>query len=594
MKKIKFVITIVVISSLFSGCALNKMIKLAKQQELQVSPNPLEVHGNDVKFDMSAVLPPENLKKRKVYTINTTYQYGDKEIEVGNIEFKAEDYPMTKTTVSKASKSFSMAYDAGFNPGSLMIQGIASNPKNGKAKRSDKMEVAVGIITTSRAVKDSYATSYADHGYNYSEELIPTNVDFYFSQGSSYLSQSIATDGKTNKSKQTDLTAFIAEKNVTRTVTITGTHSPEGSETVNGDLSENRAKQIEKYYRAQMAKYDYKGEADGIKFIIKPVVQDWTSFKMALRETSLSDASKAAYLNIINGSGSFVDKEKSMKKLPDYKEVFKTVYPKLRTAQTEILTVKLKKSAAEISLLAKQIVNGEASNDVLSTEEFLYAATLTPSLKEKEGIYIAASKKDGNWVAHNNLAAVYLEMAAANSDNAMKYVQDALTQIAIAANKSDDGTIHANMGTALIMEGSYSQAYDALVKADESATNELKSNISSAKGSLEIRMGDYDKASASLTKGNNSDVSNFNRGLANLLTNDFDGADRELNKVTGSTSVGSHALYLKAVSAARNKNNSGVLDNLKAAVAKDASLKEMALSDLEFKDFAVSVSEAIR
>ena len=315
---------------------------------------------------------------------------------------------------------------------------------------------------------------------------------------------------------------------------------------------------------------------------------------MALRETSLSDASKAAYLNIINGSGSFVDKEKSMKKLPDYKEVFKTVYPKLRTAQTEILTVKLKKSAAEISLLAKQIVNGEASNDVLSTEEFLYAATLTPSLKEKEGIYIAASKKDGNWVAHNNLAAVYLEMAAANSDNAMKYVQDALTQIAIAANKSDDGTIHANMGTALIMEGSYSQAYDALVKADESATNELKSNISSAKGSLEIRMGDYDKASASLTKGNNSDVSNFNRGLANLLTNDFDGADRELNKVTGSTSVGSHALYLKAVSAARNKNNSGVLDNLKAAVAKDASLKEMALSDLEFKDFAVSVSEAIR
>ena len=90
-------------------------------------------------------------------------------------------------------------------------------------------------------------------------------------------------------------------------------------------------------------------------------------------------------------------------------------------------------------------------------------------------------------------------MAAANSDNAMKYVQDALTQIAIAANKSDDGTIHANMGTALIMEGSYSQAYDALVKADESATNELKSNISSAKGSLEIRMGDYDKASASLT-----------------------------------------------------------------------------------------------
>jgi hypothetical protein len=46
-------------------------------------------------------------------------------------------------------------------------------------------------------------------------------------------------------------------KNVTRTVTITGTHSPEGAERINTKLSEERAAAIEKFYRAQMKKYDY-------------------------------------------------------------------------------------------------------------------------------------------------------------------------------------------------------------------------------------------------------------------------------------------------------------------------------------------------
>ena len=177
------------------------------------------------------------------------------------------------------------------------------------------MEIAVGIITTSRAVQNAYATNYADHGYNDQEELIPTNINFYFPQGSAYLSQSLATDGESNKAKKSNLSAFIADKNVTRTVTITGTHSPEGSETINGDLSKNRAEVIEKYYRSQMSKYDYTGTAAEIKFILKPVVQDWSAFKVALRASGISEDSKKSFLNIVNGSGSFEDKEKAMRKI---------------------------------------------------------------------------------------------------------------------------------------------------------------------------------------------------------------------------------------------------------------------------------------
>jgi outer membrane protein OmpA-like peptidoglycan-associated protein len=594
MKNLNLIVATIIALSIFSGCALKKMVKLAEKQDLEVSPNPLELHGNQVAFDLSAVLPPKMLPTGKVYTLNTTYQYGDEEIEVGSIEFNAENYPQSSSTTSRVSRSFSMPFNASLNPGSLIIQGEAKDPKNGKALTTAKMEIAVGIITTSRAVQNDYATNYADHGYNDQEELIPTNINFYFPQGSSYLSQYLATDGKSNKAKKSNLSAFIADKNVTRTVTITGTHSPEGSETINGDLSKNRAESIEKYYRSQMRKYDYTGTAAEIKFILKPVVQDWTAFKVAMRASEISEDSKKSFLNIVNGSGSFEDKEKAMRKIPAYKSVFDKVYPSLRTAQTEILTVKEKKSPAEISLLAKHIVNGDTTSEVLSNEELLYAATLTPSLKEKEEIYIAASKKEGSWVAHNNLAAVYLQMAEQIGDDMAKNIQDALTQLDIASNKTDHIEVHANRGTALMMQASYQESFEALSLAMSGATGDLKEALNASIGSIHIRMGDYEKASAALAAADDNEVTNFNRGLAHLLGDNLDGANREFNKISKSSSLSSHAAYYLAVTAARSNNESGIKSKLKAAVSIDVTLKEKALNDLEFSNYADAVAEAIR
>ena len=62
----------------FSGCnSLKKMVKMAQDQQLTVEPSPLELQGDSVSFNMSAQLPVKMLKKGKVYTVNTFYQYGD-------------------------------------------------------------------------------------------------------------------------------------------------------------------------------------------------------------------------------------------------------------------------------------------------------------------------------------------------------------------------------------------------------------------------------------------------------------------------------------------------------------------------------------
>ena len=160
MKNLNLIVATIISFSLFSGCALQKMVKLAEKQDLEVNPNPLELHGSQVAFDISVVLPPKILPTGKMYTLNTTYQYGDKEIEVGSIEFNPEDYPQSSSSASRVKRSFSMSYNEALNPGVLMIQGEAKNIANGKFLTTGKKKIAIGIVTTSRAVQNSYCLLY--------------------------------------------------------------------------------------------------------------------------------------------------------------------------------------------------------------------------------------------------------------------------------------------------------------------------------------------------------------------------------------------------------------------------------------------------
>ncbi|MEO1253869.1 MAG: hypothetical protein AAFY41_03145 [Bacteroidota bacterium] len=587
MKKFNLAMAFAAGVILLSGCKLDKMIKLAQENDLQVNPNPLEVHGGNVPFEMSAVLPPKILPAKTSFTLNTIYVYGDQEVNVGSIEFTADDFPNSSGTTSRKSQDFTFPYQEGMNPGTLYIQGVAKDTRNGKTKESDRLAVAQGLVMTSTWVKDIAMASYAAHGYNDKEELMPTNVDFYFDQGRSNLRTALSYDGVSNRSKRDDLSAFIAEKNVTRTVTITGTHSPEGTETVNTDLSEDRAKEIEKFYRNRMSRYDYKGAADSIDFILKPVVQDWAAFRAALAAYDGIEASeKGKYTDIIYGSGSFVEKEKELQKLSTYKKVFNDVYPGLRTAKTEVLTVKPKKSNAEIAVLAKAIVGGDADADTLTIEELMFSATLTPSLEEKAAIYKAAADKSGMWQAHNNLAATHIEMAMKGD---MSKVDGATTQLEIAMNKMADAPeVKANMGAVQILQGEYAAAYETLGGVS-SSDNDINGKVSAMKGAVEVRMAEYDKAKASFASAKESDNMLLDKGLANLLSGDYDQADAALGQVDRADSF-----YLLAVSAARQNNASEVISQLKRAVSSEPSYKDKALNDLEFANFADAVNEAVK
>jgi tetratricopeptide (TPR) repeat protein len=526
------------------------------------------------------------LKRGKVYSLKTSYQYGEKEYDIDQMEFKESDYP-NKEVEPEVSQSFSFPYNDEMKSGNLMVQGVATNPSNGKFRETPKLKVAEGVITTSMLVRNNFPTATADHGYNNQEELEPVNVDFFFDQGRSNLRRS-----ERSSERGDFLDAFIAGKNVTRTVTIIGTHSPEGAERINNDLAADRAGTIEKYYRETMDKYDYMGAADSINFILKPIIEDWTDFKAALTEyTGISDAQKSEFFAVVDGAGSFEDKERRLKRLSGYRSVFRDVYPPLRTAKTEILKVKEKKTDAEIAVLAKQMGNGSTSMDALSDEELGYAATLTPSLKEKEDIYTAATKKNDSWASHNNLGAVYLEMAKSeiNEQKQNDLLERAITQLQLSNTRQSNPEATINLASAYAMAGDVAQALNLINRAEGMQSTDVTSQVlSGVKGALLIKNGKYYDAINALARAEETSANLFNKGLAQLLNKDYLNALTSLTEAVNMDEGNALAYYVAAITNARLEKSSPAIANLSKAISADGSLKAMAAGDLEFRNIAGS------
>ena len=564
------------------GCTLPQMLKMATQQKLTVVPNPLEAHKDTVQFDFSATLPVNMMKKGTIYTLNSFYKYGDKELALPGIVFKGDDYSVSQTP-PQVTKTLSFPYQPEHKIGTLEIEGVAQ--KGTKTKTTPRLQVATGVITTSKLVQKSYYVAFAPHGYNNQEEIIPVVIpDFSFDQGSSVLKKA---EVKSPKGEQLD--AFIASKNITRSVTIVGTHSPEGRERINNKLSEERAQAIEKFYRSTMKKYDYAKVADSINFVLKPIVDDWSGFKVALGGyEGITAEQKSELLDVVNGEGTFVEQEKQLEKLPSYKKIYKEIYPGLRSAKTEILTIKKKKSDDEIFNLSKLISQGNASADTLSLEELLYGATLTPVLEEKIAIYQAATNKATNWEAHNNLGATYLQQAINNPSGSSDLIDKASAQFELAAKIRNTSEVNANLATIALMQGNPYKASSLASKALNGANNDVSRGVNGVKGSSEIYMAKYQEAVNSETSAKNTDLNLFNKGLAQILTKDYENASSSFNEAVSLNSNLAVAYYGLAIVAARTDKADEVVSNLTKAVSENPDLKQMALSDLEFSKYSAT------
>src|SRR5690606_202193 len=239
----------------FSSCSLQSVIKKSADQQVGLDPNPLEVHGDSIHFTVNAELPPRMMKKKVSYSLVPEFEYAGTVVPfTKSITFDGDE--INRKEAARQEETFSFAYREGMADGQLHLKGTATHKKSGKTLDAPQKAVAQGVVTTPKLVRiGQFAADeeikplgvYMDHGYADQDELEPVEVEFFFEQGSARLRPS-----EVNSERGKFLKAFIASENVTRTVTITGTHSPEGSERINRDLSKNRAEVIEKFYRQEM------------------------------------------------------------------------------------------------------------------------------------------------------------------------------------------------------------------------------------------------------------------------------------------------------------------------------------------------------
>ena len=447
--KKNFILGIAALVSVFllSNCAnpIAEMVKLAKDQQLTVDPNPLELHGSQVGFTMSAKLPVKMMKKGTKYTLEVSYVPGDIEtvedmkpieeistdaIKVGAIPFDGDKY-QGQTEDPKVSKEFSFAYEDKYETGGLMIKGIATKLKNNKSKEFGPVRLRVvdggfvkGVSTTQKLVKgpadglkpQSGESPFAYADPNYTAQA-PTQESFpvFFSQGSAVVNPNVGS----NKDAMDVVTTLLSDTEIPPfEASGTSSHSPEGSEAVNTKLADDRASALEKSFQAMLKKFEYNPDrmAD-YKFNFDKQVLGETvpEFNSLVDASSLTPEQKAEAKEILGRDGDFVENELELHNKPYYKTLFDEVYPQMRYAKTSVTKPSASKSEEMLSSMVERIKSDSLSADALSEPEYLLAAANTPDLDERLATLQLAAKNYQTWKVHNNIGSTLLDMALLKS-----------------------------------------------------------------------------------------------------------------------------------------------------------------------------------
>ena len=274
----------------------------------------------------------------------------------------------------------------------------------------------------------------------------------------------------------------------------------------------------------------------------------------------IRDRDKDLVLRVLSMYSDPEEREAQIKNLSAvYGTIAEEILPALRRSRLILTTDLIGKSDDEIREIAKK----DASQ--LSVEELLYAATLTEDKAEKLAIYKQAADQYNDYRAWNSMGQIYFS----NGDiaEARRCYSKALEI------QPNDPDVNYNAGVAAIADGDLAKAEEYLGKAAGT-----KANLNAALGTLYTAKGDYNAAKKAY-----GETASNNAAVQQILDEDYAGAAKTLANVKEPNAT---TAYLKAIVGARTNDKAAVYENLKSAIAQDASLKARAAQDIEFAKFA--------
>ena len=565
MKNTKLKLLAVVMSGalfiVIAGCnGLGKMVKNAGTITYEVTPKPLELHGDSVAVTIKGKYPPKYFNKKAAITVTPVLTYAGGEKAFKSVSYKGEASKAEGTVINYASGgSFSytdkVAYTNDMKVSELKIKAAASVKT--KSKEFPGIKIADGVITTPLLVmQDDKPILGADKF----TKTVPrtSNADIHF-----VVNQSNIRPAELKMDDVQALNGFIktgAQKGYAfMNVEISAYASPDGEERMNAGLAERRAEETAKYLAGEFKrlKLDSIAKTEGF-FKKTSTPEDWEGFKRLMEKSDIKD--KDLILRVLGMYSDLEQREKEIKNLAaTYTVVAENILPQLRRSQIRI-------NAEERSRTDEQLTNlVNTTPDSLSLEEILYAATLTNDLESKLKIYQSAARiYPEDWRGFNNTGYVYLLQNKLNDAQAQFEKANSIS--------AGNPVVTNNLGVVAHLKGDRNKAAELFREASS------ESNANYNLGIIEIQNGNYESAVSKM-----AGVNSFNAALAKTLAKNNEGALTTLEASPDKDSAMGY--YLKAIIAARSNNNSLMVNSLKSAINKDASLKAKAKDDLEFMKY---------
>lgn len=582
MKKfnLKAIFTLAVATLLLSGCAsLKKMQKNADLVKWNVTPEILEAHGGEVEVSVEAQIPAEYFLDFAEMTVTPVLKYDGGEASFPALKLQGEEVVANNKVVSYDNGgSFSVKgavpYEAAMRMSELILNVELAKSGTDKTATIEPIKVADGVISTSELVQKSGmpilglqadAEAKSKEGEVKNSEYDASRDEFHrvladeFIADVHFLINSSYVRGTERKGEDVDnfseyvKDAYTVENKDLKDVEVSAYASPDGEVDWNDKLSQQRESSASKFLARSLKKAGV-----DVDLKTKYTAEDWEGFKELLEKSDVQD--KELILRVLT---MYTDPEVRENEIRNLSEAFSAVaediLPQLRRAKFIVEADLIGKSDEEILAAAK------ADPSSLNEAELLYAATLTDDANEKLQFYNAFTKNFSNdWRGYNNIGVVYVKQG--NLDGAAEEFEKA------AKLDPSNVIVKNNLGIIALANGDIAKAKELF-----SAASGIAPQVNYNLGIISIAEGDYKKAVSYF-----GECTKPNAALAKILAGDNSGA---LKTLEASKCECAMIDYLKAVVGARTSKENLVMESLTAAVAKDASLKAAAKTDLEFAKY---------
>lgn len=551
-------ISLLLISAVLVLTSCNSRIKDIKPEFFTVTPEVLEVVGNEIPVVIDGRFPAKFFNKKSVLTITPILKYENGEAIAVSSTFQGENVRGNDKTISydnggNFKQRMAFDYIPAMEDSELYLR--FSVHKGNTIYTLPEIKVADGCIATSQLYRQTVATANIawceDAFQRVIKQAKEANILFLIQQTNLRMSELKSGEIKEFKNTLEDIAADYENK-VLDDVEISSYASPDGDIELNNRLAATRGDNTEKFVKKEIKKAKLEGYVDN-----RYTAEDWEGFKELVSKSELPD--KELILRVLSMYNDPEEREEQIKNISSvYKELADEVLPKLRRARITLNYQLIGRSDTQIK------EQYEKDPSILSLEEILYSSILTDDINKQEEIFNTAIKLyPGDYRAYNNLGV----MAYNNGD-----YNTATSYFAKAGNA--DGTapeVNINNGYLELMQGNVADAEASItVAASSKAGNE-------ALGNLYLAQGLYGRAASLLEKSNTNSTA-----LAQLLNKEYSTARKTIESIEHPDAT---TFYIKAVLGARTSNIAFVYDGLKEAIKLDPSLAQKAANDLEFRKY---------